>query len=319
MGDFRFKDTRVVDALIGCLQDQSMEVRQLAAQKLGRVGDGRAVEPLIACLQQNARDSDVGASAAVALGELKDKRAAESLMDCLRNDMAGPEVRAAAAVALGQIRDGRAFDVLLKCCNDRHAEVSSSAIRALGEMLPGLKDEEPMRRTTALRTLMAILRTGGNDPRVNGAALNVLQQNTSSDEFMALQRDGIERKTGTATQAEMPPARHTQRPIGKGGTGAQAGTPGGTEPQGIGDDKASKQLSEPSAQDKPRPAVTPVKSDPESQERRADSYFKMALQMIASGRTDKAISYLEKIQAELPETPTAAKAKAKLAELRKGQ
>jgi HEAT repeat protein/nucleoside 2-deoxyribosyltransferase len=55
-----------VESLITALEDEDREVCRLAAEILGRIGDSRAVEPLIAVLG----DTDIGRSAAEALDQL---------------------------------------------------------------------------------------------------------------------------------------------------------------------------------------------------------------------------------------------------------
>ncbi|MEI7529605.1 MAG: HEAT repeat domain-containing protein, partial [Elusimicrobiota bacterium] len=67
---------------------------------LVRVGDQRAVEPLIKELAN--RSPSVLALAAKALGTLGDKRAVNPLEEALKDE--AKEVRKAAAAALGKIR-----------------------------------------------------------------------------------------------------------------------------------------------------------------------------------------------------------------------
>lgn len=93
---------------------------------LGKIGDARAVEPLMAHLKSN----ELGArrSAARALGELRDERAVEPLISLL-NDSSW-SVRLAAAEALGKIGDTRAVDPITGLLNDAKEEVRQTATHA---------------------------------------------------------------------------------------------------------------------------------------------------------------------------------------------
>ncbi|MHB9023159.1 MAG: HEAT repeat domain-containing protein [Armatimonadota bacterium] len=100
-----YKDTRAVTPLIAALQDNASPwpnrtayyrstdelvpaptVRQEAAWALGEIGDGQAVEPLLALLGTGTLQERT--AAAEALGKLKDRRAVPALiieLDCLGN------------------------------------------------------------------------------------------------------------------------------------------------------------------------------------------------------------------------------------------
>ena len=96
----KMKEKRDVKRLIKALgYQQSSDVRRAAAEALGTIGDGRAVEPLIRAL--NDSDWLVRRKAAEALGTIGDGRAVEPLIRAL-ND-ADSDVRVSAAGALGTI------------------------------------------------------------------------------------------------------------------------------------------------------------------------------------------------------------------------
>jgi HEAT repeat protein len=125
-----------VEPLIASLKDSKARVRERAAETLGRIGDARAVDPLIACLKQPSpdqatadgqdmsngdesddqkkaradEDSEVRQKAAEALGKLGSPAVAP-LMACL--DEKDPSVRSLAATALGQAHDARAIAPLI--------------------------------------------------------------------------------------------------------------------------------------------------------------------------------------------------------------
>ncbi|GAG30218.1 unnamed protein product, partial [marine sediment metagenome] len=99
-----------------------------AASSLGKIGDARAVEPLIQSL--NDSNERFRGQAAVALGELKDNRAVEPLIKALKDK--DKSVRKAAAQSLGFIGDKRATDILVQIAKKDNAhDVRCVAITAL--------------------------------------------------------------------------------------------------------------------------------------------------------------------------------------------
>jgi HEAT repeat protein len=72
-----------IEPLIGCLKDQDQDVSQFAVKALEKLGDKRAVEPLIACLCIEDQSPDVRQSAAEAVGKLGDARAIKPLRAAL--------------------------------------------------------------------------------------------------------------------------------------------------------------------------------------------------------------------------------------------
>jgi hypothetical protein len=87
------RDGRAVESLIAALQDSDGAVRRAVVWALEKIGDGRAVEPLIAALQDG--DEAVRQAAVSALGTIGDKRAVEPLRAALQDS--DGSVRQAAA------------------------------------------------------------------------------------------------------------------------------------------------------------------------------------------------------------------------------
>jgi cyclophilin family peptidyl-prolyl cis-trans isomerase/HEAT repeat protein len=105
----RAEDERRFDAadLGALLSDANARVRARAALGAGRIGDARAVAPLISLLQTD-RDARVRASAAFALGETESGAAADALLSIVERKTPAsiaetPGVRARAVEALGKI------------------------------------------------------------------------------------------------------------------------------------------------------------------------------------------------------------------------
>jgi HEAT repeat protein len=100
------------------------------AEALGKIGDARAVEPLIDVLKGCPwYESVMAGSVARALGQIGDARAVEPLIAALED---GKEhLRKAAAWALCQIGDARAVEPLIAALNDRDPGVRETAAAAL--------------------------------------------------------------------------------------------------------------------------------------------------------------------------------------------
>ena len=106
-------DKRAVEPLIAALQEDIWYV----ADALGEIGDKRAVVPLIAVLQDGGNDNTRRRFAAEALGQLGDARAVESLLAVMQNK--DDPQRGAAMGALGDIGDKRAVLPLLAALQDK--------------------------------------------------------------------------------------------------------------------------------------------------------------------------------------------------------
>ena len=112
---------KLLDSLVD-KDDISREgTQKRAAEKLGELGDKRAVEPLIDALNdmgEKFRDAGAARAAAEALGKIGDKRAVEPLIKVMAKDGEEFNLRNAAARALGKIGDKRAVYPLIKHLNE---------------------------------------------------------------------------------------------------------------------------------------------------------------------------------------------------------
>jgi HEAT repeat protein len=153
------KDARAVPALISSLNDSAYVVQESVAA-LGKIGDRRAVEPLLPLLTHD--DSSVANAAADALAKLGDRRAVEPLLAALPvwtqrhwGGLAGrletfaddPRVIAAlidqlrgnadvigAAHVLGKVRSAAAVDALIPHLKSTSQPVRCSVAEALGSI-----------------------------------------------------------------------------------------------------------------------------------------------------------------------------------------
>ena len=126
------KDPWTVELLIECLKFRRIiiDVQEMAAEVLGKIGNPQAVEPLIQALKNT--DSFVRRKAAGALGMIGDSRAVEPLIQALKRG--DKWVKDEAIKALGMIGDPRAIEPLI-------AVRSMEAARALSKIVtPKAKD-----------------------------------------------------------------------------------------------------------------------------------------------------------------------------------
>jgi HEAT repeat protein len=122
------KDSGAVPALIKALADPDMNVKHAAAEALGRIGDRRAVEPLICAL---STDMWLQFPAAMALGEIGDPRAVAPLVTLL--SMPGANVPA--IQALGKLAHPEALVPLTAFLEDDEPALLEWALESVVETL----------------------------------------------------------------------------------------------------------------------------------------------------------------------------------------
>ncbi len=115
-----------VEPLIAVLEDEDVSVQKYATDALGRIGDVRAVEPLLLAASK-AGPSTLGKTQ-VALREIGEP-AVEPLIAALQDE--DSSVRRWAAWALGEIGDARAVEPLIAALNDRDFWVRRTTAEAL--------------------------------------------------------------------------------------------------------------------------------------------------------------------------------------------
>lgn len=160
-----------VESLLKVLYDgraENINARVNAVLVLGKIGEKRAVEPLV-----NIYKHEYGTlreTVVAALGDIGDIRAVEVLIQAL-NDK-NPNIRMAAATALGKFDDPLAIEVLIHALGDtepaklgdRNPEVQKTVAEALGKI-------QGERVTTAL-----VYALEDDDAVVRRQAIDVLEQ-----------------------------------------------------------------------------------------------------------------------------------------------
>lgn len=125
------KDPRVTPALIAALRDPNDRVQAYAALALGELKDPAAVEPLLTRVRETPETSARFAFIE-GLGKIGDPRAYETLVSCLQGEVF--VTRKQAVDALLALGDPRAADSIRPLLNDPQPAVRESAQNALAAL-----------------------------------------------------------------------------------------------------------------------------------------------------------------------------------------
>jgi HEAT repeat protein len=110
-----FREARAVLPLLGSLTSPRKDIRECSARALGRLGDTRAVDPLINCLARKEESDSVRYAVVEALVSIGDTKAVEPLINCLERKEDSDSFRIAVVKALASIKDARAVTPLIRC------------------------------------------------------------------------------------------------------------------------------------------------------------------------------------------------------------
>lgn len=131
-------DPTTIKQLLADLRAYDKDRRRTAVMKLGMVGGDEAVRALINTLRNDHEDLITRGRAAMMLGKLGDIRAVSPLIQAL--DAPGFKTPIYAAEALGKIGDPRAIEPLLTALESSNASLRQAvqdALRRLGYGAPG--------------------------------------------------------------------------------------------------------------------------------------------------------------------------------------
>jgi HEAT repeat protein len=138
-------DPNVVKQVLAELRDINKDKRRTAVMKLGMLGGEEAVQTLIMVVKNRNEDLIVRGRAALMLGKLGDARAVGPLIEAL--DAPGFQTPLYAAQSLGKLGDPRAIPPLLRLLDtdhDKFREAARESLTRLGysiERLGTLKPE----------------------------------------------------------------------------------------------------------------------------------------------------------------------------------
>jgi HEAT repeat protein len=153
-------------------QDVGIRIRTTVIQALGRLGDQRAIDPLMHLLGDMTENYRIRLSAAESLGRLGDSKALNPLMHIVQDEEESSQyLKESAVKALGMLGDIRALDPLLDLFENQKGFFSKmnflkeqlvEAIgrlgtqhnRALNAVLEALHDESSTIRLTAVESLL---------------------------------------------------------------------------------------------------------------------------------------------------------------------
>jgi HEAT repeat protein len=126
-------DPAAIKQILSELRDVNKDKRRTAVMKLGMMGGEEAVRNLILLVRNQHEDLIVRGRAALMLGKLGDTRAVEPLIEAL--DAPGYQTPIFAAESLGKLGDPRAIEPLrrmLSTSHDKFREAAQSALTRLG-------------------------------------------------------------------------------------------------------------------------------------------------------------------------------------------
>lgn len=133
----RLGDPRAVNPLLKALEDYSIIIKAEAADALGNLGDLRAVEPLMEALEDSERI--VRRAAAKALGVLNDERAIDKLIEAYSKESCEREE---IICSLIRFKNPRCINTLIEALDDTNHEIVRKAAAALVEMRdPGIAEK----------------------------------------------------------------------------------------------------------------------------------------------------------------------------------
>jgi len=132
------------DELIRKLIEGSPIERDFAVQELAKLGDPKAIEPLVETMLYD-RDRGVRHTAAVWLGKMGNPEAISGLAQVVLTEGEDPVLRAYAAHALSDIRHPNAIPVLIKASYSPDLHVRLAAVQSLArfpdpKVIPALID-----------------------------------------------------------------------------------------------------------------------------------------------------------------------------------
>jgi HEAT repeat protein len=176
--------------------DAGIRIRIAVIQTLGRIGDDRAIVPLMSVLGDQKENYRIRLSAAESLGKLGDSQAVNPLIHIVQDEHEPSQyLKESAVKALGMLGDIRALDPLLdmfqakRGIKDKFNFLKEQLIEAIGRLgssnnkaqqtlLEALEDDSPSIRLSAVESLAEVGDADCIEP--------VLKRLTDTDDDVAL-------------------------------------------------------------------------------------------------------------------------------------
>ena len=123
---------------LSMLSHDKLCVRLAAIETLGKIGDARAVEPLIELT--NEKNVNIRQAVIRALGNIGDIRAIETIIKSLNDE--SEDVRFEAVKALGRIKSSYVMEPLFNALKDREYSVRKEALRSIERINPNWRESK---------------------------------------------------------------------------------------------------------------------------------------------------------------------------------
>ena len=161
-----------IDAAIELLKDKDELVRCYAISSLGRIGNPRAIGPLIKILTDPEEDDYIRSRAALALGRFQEQSAVQALTEAFLDEHSPLGLKTDAAVAIGKTRHETAPHVLLEAFAKTGTTEEDECVRR--SIVFGLGHT---RRKETVQPLLAIMNAPENSDRLRATAGSESRQN----------------------------------------------------------------------------------------------------------------------------------------------
>lgn len=159
-----------IKALVDDLKNRDWRIQVKARERLVNIGKP-AVPGLMTALQKKDISPPAKAMTIIALGKIGDPRAVDLLVAALSD--ANSYTRRCAVEALGKTQDPKGLDPLINALSDKDVTVRQRAVNALGKLndarasmplIAKLSDEDVRVRTSAIKTLATLGDQGAVEP-----------------------------------------------------------------------------------------------------------------------------------------------------------
>lgn len=126
------KENKAIPYLVNLLFDENKEVKKLAAEAIGSIGNRNAGKLIMNLIEKHSTNQVFIEGAIWALGELRESRSEDLLIKFATSDI--PEIRVSAIWALGKLRSIKGLPIILNGLFDKDANVRYESVISLGKI-----------------------------------------------------------------------------------------------------------------------------------------------------------------------------------------